>query len=161
MKKLFWNEFKRNGLAISILIMIWTVAGCAGAQKAEDSDLPGKKALAAYLDFHDVLVPSDLNLDKKKSFVYETTRSKIGVLVLSGRVDPASLAGFFLNNMQKDGWKLINSLKYREYLLNFVKEDRACLITVEEETFTTTVHIRVGPIEPAGAPEIKIPSSTR
>ncbi len=63
--------------------------------------------------------------------------------------------------MQKDGWKLINSFKYREYLLNFVKEDRACVITVEEETFTTTVHIRVGPIEPAGAPEIKIPSSTR
>jgi hypothetical protein len=99
------------------------------------------------------LIPSDLSLDKKKSFVYSTSRSKVGILILEGRVEPSSLAGFFQSNMQKDGWRLLSSFKYREYLLNFVKEDRACVIIIEEKTFVTVVSIRVGPIEPLSLQE--------
>ncbi len=89
-----------------------------------------------------------MKLNKKESFVYATSRSRVGILIYEGSVDPGSLADFFQNNMQKDGWRLISSFKYREYLLNFVKEDRACVISIEDRTFSTAANIRVGPIEP-------------
>ena len=135
-------------VAVILFLAILVLPGSLMAQKEEPSSAPDKKTRASYYDFEDILIPSELSLDKKNSFVYATSRSKVGILVFEGRVEPASLATFFQNNMQKDGWSLLCSFKYRQYLLTFLKEDRACVITINEKSFTTTTEVRVGPIEP-------------
>jgi hypothetical protein len=117
------------------------------AQKEEVSTLQEKKQGASYSDFDDILIPAELALDKKNSFVYGMIRSKVGLLILDGRVEPSSLANFFQNNMRKDGWRLLSSFKYRQYMMVFLKEDRACIITILEKSFSTKVEARVGPIE--------------
>ena len=138
-----------NSLSMAIILFLftWILPGGLIAQKEEPSSAQDKKQRASYYDFEDVLIPSELTIDKKNSFVYGTSRSQVGILIFEGRVEPVSLANFFLNNMSNDGWKLISSFKYREYLLNFLKEDRACVITITEKSFSTTVEVRVGPIE--------------
>lgn len=141
----------KKSVAIFLFLLIWTSPHGGLAQKEETAEPQEKTTKASYLDFDDILIPSDLSLDKKKSFVYSTGQMKVGILFLEGRIEPASLAGFFQSNMQKDGWRLLGSFRYREYLLNFVKEDRACVIVIEEKTFTTVASIRVGPIEPLSA----------
>ena len=138
---------RSQGMAIVLFLLTLLLPGSLMAQKEEPSSAQDKKQRASYYDFEDVLIPSELTIDKKNSFVYGTSRTKVGILIFEGRVEPTSLANFFQNNMRSDGWKLINSFKYREYLLNFLKEDRACVITITEKSFSTTVEVRVGPIE--------------
>jgi len=147
-----------KNLPIALFVLSLMLPASLMAQKEETPAPVEKKARAIYYDFEDILIPSELSLDKKNSFVYGTDRSKVGLLILEGRVEPSSLASFFQSNMQKDGWRLLSSFKYREYLLNFLKEDRACVITITEKAFTTIIEIRVGPIEQGSLPIKGIPS---
>ena len=131
-------------LVIILLLAALMLPGCMTARKGEPSPVSATETRATHYDFDDILVPSELSLDKKNSLVFTAGRSKVGVLLLSGRVEPSSLAAFFQNNMQKDGWSLLSSFKYRQYLLIFRKDERACVITITEKTFSTAAEIRVG-----------------
>jgi hypothetical protein len=147
---------RNSWLGIILFLITLMLPGGLMAQKEETSSAPDKKTRASYYDFEDILIPSELSLDKKNSLIYTTGRLKAGILVLGGRVEPASLASFFQNNMQKDGWSLLSSFKYRQYLLVFLKEDRVCVIMITEKTFSTAAEVRVGPIE-QGVVAIKAP----
>jgi hypothetical protein len=142
------------GVAVILFLLALMLPGCMTAQKGGTSSVSDKGTRASYYDFDDILIPSELSLDKKNSFVFTAGRSKVGILLFSGRVEPSSLAAFFQTNMQKDGWRLLNSFKYRQYLLIFLKEERTCGITITEKTFSTKAEVRVGLIE-QGSPEIK------
>jgi hypothetical protein len=144
------------GVAVILFLVALMLPGCVTARKGEPASVPTKETRASYYDFDDILIPSELSLDKKNSLIYTTGRLKAGILVLGGRVEPASLASFFQNNMQKDGWSLLSSFKYRQYLLVFLKEDRVCVIMITEKTFSTAAEVRVGPIE-QGVVSIKGP----
>ncbi len=99
-----------------------------------------------YLD--DVRVPSELNYQPNRSFVYETPRFKAGVLVFTKwRLDISSLIDFFAYNMEKDNWKLVNSFRGKESFLNFLKPDKTCTVKMVDKWYgTTVVEIRVGPL---------------
>jgi len=127
-----------------------TWAGCASTVK-ERTDEPGVKereSVSKYYHFEDVRVPRDLNYKQNKSFVYETPRFKTGVLFFTKwRLEVDSLIDFFHYHMEKDNWKLVNSFKGKESILNFSKPDKTCTIKITEKwTGTTEVEIRVGPL---------------
>ena len=91
--------------------MIFAVGGCstltkkdkqATAPSADGQSTGGVPA--RYYDFGDVLVPKELKVDKKSSFIYQTDGFSAGVLVLKGRIESSSLISFFENNMTKDNW---------------------------------------------------------
>lgn len=123
--------------------------GCAGTQRAPEeaaeettkAEGPGPR----YYDFDDILVPSQLSLDKRKSFVYRTSSFSAGVLVFDGYVEGASVANFFTANMAEDGWTLKSSFRYRRIILTFEKGQRSCLINISESTLKTKVEIWVAP----------------
>ena len=146
------KKTRNAGLVLILFLVTLMLPGTLMAQKEETPSTAALKGRASYYDFDDVRIPSELTLKKKDSLVYGAGRSKVGSLVFKGRVEPSSLAAFFQNNMQQDGWKLLSSFKYRPYLLIFLKEDRACVITVAEKLFSTRVEVRVGPVEPGSHP---------
>ena len=143
-------------VAVTLFLVALMLSGCMTSRKGEPSSVPTKETRASYYDFDDILIPSELSLDQKNSLIYTTGRLKAGILVLGGQVEPASLAAFFQSNMQKDGWSLLSSFKYRQYLLVFLKEDRVCVVMITEKTFSTAAEVRVGPIE-QGVVSIKGP----
>ncbi len=98
--------------------------------------------------FDDVRVPEELNYKASKSFIYETPGFKAGILVFSKwRLDVDSLIEYFKYNMEKDNWKLVNSFRGKESILNFTKPDKSCVIKIVERWYgTTVVEIRVGPL---------------
>ena len=54
---------------------------------------------------------------------------------------------FFNYRMEKDNWKMVNSFKGKESILNFSKPDKTCTIKIVEKWYgTTIVEIRVGPL---------------
>ena len=144
----------RSGRMFPVLtgLMILTaifLAGCAGSQiKSDDnakSATEGQGSSSLYYDFGDVLVPSELKLEKSGSFVFRTPGLSAGVLSLKGRVEINSLIRFFDVNMAKDNWKLVSSFKSRRSIMLYHKENRWCVINITEEGFYTYAEIWVSP----------------
>jgi len=140
-------------LLVGVLsIFLFTGARCATTKNSEGmteetgetkSEVTGPVPL--YYDFADILIPAELSLDRKNSFVYSTPSFTAGVLVFEGYVQGDSLVNFFTTNMAKDGWMLKSSFRYRQVILNFEKGERSCLVNVAEYPLKSKVEIWVAP----------------
>jgi hypothetical protein len=128
-------------------------AGGSGQQMVDDEN-PNY-----YYDFEDVIVPGDMKLEKDQSFVVETMQAKTGVLTFAGRVDSASLADFYKNNMGKDGWRLRSIMRSKRSVLVFEKGDKDCVILITDAPMDTVLEIWVAPRAAAGAAG-KVPSGS-
>ena len=133
------------------LFLFSIFSACATTKKEGAPPVVEEKPRASSYEFNDILIPSEMKLNQKDSFVYTAANFKAGVLSFTGRVEPDSLASFFQNNMAKDGWRLISTLKYQETMLVFLKDERACVITIKEKFFNTSLKVRVGPIDQAAS----------
>lgn len=133
-----------------IIALVISVGGCSSLTKKDDAaTAPSTKTSsgvpALYYDFGDVLVPKELKVDKKSSFIYQTEGFSAGVLVLKGRIETNSLISFFETNMIKDNWKMISSFKSERTMLLFQKAHRWCVINITDEAFNTYIEIWVAP----------------
>ena len=143
---------KRMGIVVLglTIAMIISIGGCSSLTKKDNkATAPSEKSSsgvpALYYDFGDVLVPKELKVDKKSSFIYQTEGFSAGVLVLKGRIETSSLISFFENNMAKDNWQSISSFKSERTMLLFQKAHRWCVINITDESFNTYVEIWVAP----------------
>lgn len=150
----------KSMLFITLVLFSALLTGCAAFQAKSDntgdgattagpitSIMGGSQPTPLYYDFKDVLMPGELSLDKKDSFVYMTSGFAAGFLHLKGRVDSTSLVTFFENNMTKDNWQLVSSFRSARTLLLFTKKSRTCVIIVTENSFNTDVEVWVAPME--------------
>jgi hypothetical protein len=148
---------------VPVLVVLLLVTGCQtfkGSSGQKEQPVPkGEVPNVTYYTFPDIPIPKELELVRERSFVYETSNLRTGVLVLSGNIDINSLEQYFKTNMAKNGWRFTSSFKYAAVILNYMKEDKAANIRISREDFTTWVEIWVGPLDkPAGmgaAPERK------
>lgn len=159
-------------LAMALLLCLAACSTLEGkGSSASSSPVSKQAAMGAYHDFEDVLIPKDMSLDEKASFVIQTVSFKSGILTYTGRVDPISLSNFFEANMVQDNWKQRSKMRYQtRTLLVFEKPDRDCIVNIEDKTFNTQVEIIVaqrqgsGESQPAsprfgvGAPAAKDPA---
>ena len=143
---------KSRVLVLMLSVLLLVGAGCGAWEKSRDtSEETGEKKseveapAPVYYDFVDILIPAELSLVKKSSFVYSTPSFSAGVLVFEGYVQGESLVNFFTTNMPKDGWTLKSSFRYRRVILSFEKEERSCLVSVAEFPLKTRVEIWVAP----------------
>lgn len=125
------------------------VNGCAffksskNDSKSSTKEQKGPQPL--YRDFGDVLVPKELKVEKKLTFVLETSGFKAGVNAYKGRVKVDSLIKFFKSSMAKDNWRILGSFKSSPLsIMLFQKENRSCMIKIVEQ-FNTRVEIWVAP----------------
>jgi len=145
----------RGGVRMALLLTVLMVLvgmGCSTTVKdtkgeAPKEGEPARSSIGKYYHFEDVLVPGELNFEPDDSFIYETPRFKAGILIFTKwRLDVDSVIDFFKQYMEKDNWKMVNSFRGKESLLNFSKPDKTCSIKITEKwTGTTKVEIRVGP----------------
>lgn len=132
---------------IILIFALFLLEGCSTISREKREESTKDTLGGRYYYFEDVRVPQELHYKQNKSFIYETPRFKAGVLYFTKwRLDPDSLIDFFLSSMEKDNWKLINSYKGKESILNFSKPDKSCMIKIIEKWWgNTEVEIRVGP----------------
>ncbi len=136
---------------LSILILSLAWMGCSSTvtqkqgepAKSEERPLPYG---AKYYSFEDILIPGELNYQQDESLIYETPRFKMGRMIFTKwRLDRDSVIDFFSYHMEKDNWKLVNSIRGEQSTLNFSKPDKSCEIKVSENWLgKTRVEIRVG-----------------
>ena len=72
---------------------------------------------------------------------------KAGIMVFDGNVDMQSLENYFRIYLPKNGWRFVNSYRYKDVILNFVKENKTCNIKMSRGVFNTEVEIWVGPVD--------------
>jgi hypothetical protein len=153
---------KIGPMVVSVIFSIsvlYALAGCASTTKKDQGIASSETGLrVAFSDFEDVPLPPEVSPNKRKTQLYSAGKGKVGLLTLEGRVDPDSLAAFFQNNLPRNGWKPMTSLKDRNYVLVFVKNDRMCLITISEGWFTTVCEVRVGLLEKGPEPGKTFPA---
>ncbi len=151
------TDVRRCAVFAGVLVVFVTLTmlvGCARlkrgpasrTEKPETAATQGSDAPEpVYYDFEDVLVPSELKEDQKRSFVYHAPGFTAGVLVLSGRVEMSSLVRFFENNMAKDNWRLLSLFKSPRTIMFFNKPNRSCIINITGKHFKSEVEIWVAP----------------
>ncbi len=144
--------FVHSGRVLALIMVFAIIGGCMPAMNGDsaegevDIQQAEETASTLYYDFGDVLIPEELTLDKKKSFVYRTENFITGILAFSGRVDVDSLIEFFTNNMVKDNWQLVSVFKSPKSIMFFSKKNRSCIINIMDKPFSTEVEIWVAPI---------------
>ncbi len=84
------------------------------------------------VDYQDLLIPGELEWNRDKSMTLNTASFSGGILNFSGRVEVNSLTDFFINGMKKDGWEITGSVKAKDVMLAFVKENGSCMIRIFE-----------------------------
>lgn len=99
-----------------------------------------------FLDFPDIPIPSELDLQSKDSYVFQSGAIKTGILTLRGRVEVGSLINFFTMAMQRENWKAKGQFRYTRSALIFEKPDKTCVILISEGTIYTYVEIYVAPV---------------
>ena len=152
------NSIKGVFMKKSIIVLIGSILflmmlyGCTGTSVRKESAATQPTNVAntstvnnQYYDFSDVLIPGELKLKPKLSSIYRTPGFAAGLLVFEGRYDATSLCGFFESNMAKDNWRSKASLKFNPMILIFEKDNRVCVIRIEEYTFNTHVEIWMAP----------------
>ena len=49
--------------------------------------------------------------------------------------------------MPKNGWKYVNSFRYKDIVMNYVKADKTCNIKISRGAFLTDLEVWVGPAD--------------
>ena len=148
------QRISQRSTALFLLLALCLVLGWMGCtstvkrEGGEDLSKAQDMGVGKYYFFDDVLIPKELSYHPDESFVYETPEFKAGSMVFSKWwLDSASVADFFAYYMEKDNWKMLNSFRGKESILNFSKPDKTCTIKIREKwNGTTMVEIQVGPL---------------
>jgi len=115
---------------------------------AQSADKQQEPVISLIPEFDDIPIPSELSRDEERSFVYEAPGVTMGVIGYSGYYKGGSIAKFFRNEMPKHEWQFLNAFSEGDkYLVNFIKSDKSCMISIEESSLSTRVTIKVGPTQ--------------
>lgn len=137
------------------IMVLLLVAACSSTPKTTDgSDAKETDDQNAplYYEFGDVLIPRELELDVKSSFVYHTAGFTAGILAFKSKVEIGSMIDFFKSNMAKDNWQAVGTFKSPRTLLLFQKENRWCVINITDNRWDTLVEIWVAPFSDISGP---------
>ncbi|MBC8456484.1 MAG: hypothetical protein H8D67_00630 [Deltaproteobacteria bacterium] len=137
---------------VIIAVCLFFIGGCAGSGlkhkegSSSQASVKAKKGpIPVYYDFGDILIPNELKLQNKSSFVYAASGRTVGVLSFKANVEVYSLIKFFETSMENNNWKLVSSFRSTRSLLLFRKKNVTCMINITELTFKTVVEIWVAP----------------
>lgn len=135
--------------AVGFLMLLASLAGCSSFSLSTSATSANGTQLSegptpVYHHFTDVLIPGELTVVDEATMVVQTPGSASGILTLKGRVEKTSLVTFFNTNMAKDNWDAISMIKApASTMLLYRKNNRWCVITIREDSFTTFVEIGV------------------
>ena len=136
-------------IMITAMLATLFISGCAGLGTTTDSK--GTKSSSGIVrndpyfptKFNDFEVPGELQEERKKSMFINTSSFTGGILNFSGRVEVKSLSDFFINTMQKNGWKLTGEVRYENIMLAFTKPNKSCMLTIYEGEYGAKTQVYV------------------
>lgn len=99
----------------------------------------------AALRFLDVPIPLGFKALNEKSYSFETSGVRVGVLKYQGKANPDLVVSFYKEQMPMYNWNLLNIIEYGNRLLNFDRENETCVIELAIQGSSVTITISLGP----------------
>jgi hypothetical protein len=145
-----WRKNLANTLILVVLVTL--LGACSSMNSTSSSGADSASSTAAptlYRDFDDILLPSEMKIDPKRTYIVEGSGLTTGILTIKGWVDRDSLITFFKSAMQRDKWQEIATFKSpsadTSSILVFQKTNRTAVISIHEEMIYTYTEIAVAP----------------
>ena len=97
--------------------------------------------------FANIPLPKGYELDRSKSFIYESGSGhvKVGRLHLTGWGGPDSTINFYRTEMIKKGWDLIRATEQEATVLLYEQDKQICTVVIVKSFGKTNVDIQFGP----------------
>ena len=97
--------------------------------------------------FGNVPIPPGFDLDRSKSFIYESGSGavKVGKIHLTGWNDEDEVIEYYRNEMIAKGWSTVSIMEQKITVMVYEQEGQMCTIIVEPSFSKTHVEINVGP----------------
>lgn len=89
-------------------------------------------------DIQDIIVPGEMEWDRKKSMAIKTESFHGGIWHYTGSVETASLKDYMIRAMEDSNWKLVGEAASGDIMLAFVKPHKTCMMTISEHEFRNT-----------------------
>lgn len=118
-------------------LLALSLCGCSGlsSPRAASDGGPAQGGQAEtyenpnyYYLFDDILIPNGMDHVTDEDFSFDTQQFKAGIQIFEGRVVFDDLINFFQNNMLKDGWRKVSSVRSKKSILVFEKANKAAII---------------------------------
>ena len=145
------TNFYKKLIFVVILINIVTIGdfGCSDLFSTTNvRETTIRPQILTTYSFEDVPIPTGMTLNRKESFIYETGRTKAGLLVYEGKGEIERLASFFKQQMPNYKWRLVSNFELHNVMLTFIKEGWSSVVyIIPVDNETKRIEIRVGPVE--------------
>ncbi len=132
-----------NSLMFVLVTTTLMLAGCAnGPMGQQDTVQPGDTALPPVSgfadDIQDIVLPTEMEWNRKKSMTIKTESFRGGLWHYSGKVDVISLKDFMTSSMMSNQWKLVGEAASKNIMLAFVKPNKTCMVVIADANFGKT-----------------------
>jgi hypothetical protein len=130
-----------NPLIFALIVSVTLLSGCVGSSTVVQPADPaaGLPPVSGFADdIQDIILPAEMDWNRKKSMTIKTESFRGGVWHYSGKVETISLKDFMTSSMQDNNWKLVGEAASTDIMLAFVKPNKTCMMIISEENFRKT-----------------------
>ena len=135
--------FTRLALCALILACLLT-AGCTRRNTTAQDDpavldnvLPQVNSFAN--DINDIPIPAELKWQRGDSMAITTESFRGGVLIYTGSASVQSLRDYMVAAMRDNQWRLVGETTAKNTMLAFVKPNKTCMMTIDENWLKRTM----------------------
>lgn len=124
--------------------------GCAQSPKKAGSPPSAEKEPpppAVALQFPSIPIPKGTELDRDKTFIYESGsgKVKVGRLVFSVWNKTQDVVDYFREEMVKNGWKSVRTMEHTDTILLYERKGKVATIIIKHSMGKTHIEIQIGP----------------
>ena len=135
---------------VLFVIALAGLTGCAGTpKKAGEPTTPETEPPPPFvaLQFPSIPIPKGTELDRDKTFIYESGSGevKVGRLVFSVWNKPQEVVDYFREEMSKNGWKLLRTIEHTETILLYERKGEVATVMIDSSLGKTYIEIQIGP----------------
>ena len=143
---------KKTILAFSFILMMFCL-GCAtlgiqkGAAQKDEVFLDPEEVIAVNPDlrFDDLPIPIGFLIDINNSYAFQNPETRVALLRYEGKDSLRSLIQFFIEQMPRYNWVLLNQVEFEKIVLNFEKAQESCIVMIEPQRNKILVTISIAP----------------
>ena len=135
--------FTRPALCVLVLAGL-LAAGCVQRNTTAQDDpamldnvLPQVNSFAN--DINDIPIPAELKWQRDDSMAITTESFRGGVLIYTGSASVQSLRDYMVAAMRDNQWRLVGETTAKNTMLAFVKPNKTCMMTIDENWLKRTV----------------------
>ncbi|MEA3368913.1 MAG: hypothetical protein U9Q24_00945 [Candidatus Ratteibacteria bacterium] len=143
---------KKIILVFSFVLMMFCL-GCAtlgmqkGAAPGDEVFLDMEEVIAVNPDlrFDDLPIPTGFLIDITNSYAFQNQETRVALLRYAGKNSAQSLIQFFVEQMSRYNWVLLNQVEFEKIILNFEKARESCIVMIEPQRNKMLVTISIAP----------------